>query len=188
MLNVTAFYTTVTNAQVPTLILPDAVTITRNTGKLTSKGIEAEINSTPAKGFEINYSFGYTDAKYNRLKVGGNGSETDLKGNRQIFTPDFTSMLAAQYSLPLCKKHELNFILRGEWKYIGTQYFDLANTLKQSSYSLLNTRAGIAAKNFELMFYGRNLTSEKYISYAYDFGGVHLGDPLTWGISLKGKF
>jgi len=188
LLNVTAFYTTVTNAQVPTLILPDAVTITRNTGKLTSKGIEAEINSTPARGFEINYSFGYTDAKYNRLKVGGNGSEADLKGNRQIFTPDFTSMLAAQYSVALCKKQDINFILRGEWKYLGTQYFDLANTLKQSPFSLVNTRVGIAAKNFELMFYGRNLAAKKYIAYAYDFGGIHLGDPLTYGVSLKGKF
>jgi iron complex outermembrane receptor protein len=188
MLNFTAFYTNIINAQVPTLILPDAVTITKNTGKLTSKGVEAEVNAAPANGLQINYSVGYTDSKYKNLKLSQNGGEADLSGKRQIFTPEFTSMLAAQYSLALSKKHDVDLVLRGEWKSLGTQYFDLANSIKQSPYSLLNTRFGIATKNFELMFYGRNLTSKKYIAYAYDFGAVHLGDPKTYGISLKGKF
>lgn len=188
LLNVTAFYSTVTNAQVQSLVLPDAVTITKNTGKLTSKGVEAELNSTPAKGLEINYSFGYTDAKFDKLKVAQNGSEANLKGKRQIFTPDITSMLAAQYSFGLSRQPEIKLVVRGEWKYLGTQYFDLSNTLKQSPYSLINTRFGIAAKNFEVMFYGRNLTKENYIAYAYDFGAVHLGDPYTYGASVKFKF
>jgi iron complex outermembrane receptor protein len=37
LLNLAVFYTTLTNAQVPTLVLPDAVTITRNTGRLRSR-------------------------------------------------------------------------------------------------------------------------------------------------------
>ncbi len=185
LINLTAFYTTVTNAQVPTLVLPDAVTITKNTGKLTSKGVEAEINATPAKGFEIDYSLGYTDAKYKKLKVPQNGSEIDLKGSRQIFTPDVTSMLAAQYSFALSENGTTKLVFRGEWKYLGTQYFDLSNTLKQTPYSLLNTRFGVTLKNIEIMFYGRNLGGKKYISYAYDFGAVHLGDPKTYGINLR---
>src|SRR6185436_9083236 len=52
-LNVALFSTHVTNAQVPTLILPDAITVTRNAGKLTSKGIEMEIAATPAKGLQV---------------------------------------------------------------------------------------------------------------------------------------
>jgi iron complex outermembrane receptor protein len=79
-------------------------------------------------------------------------------------------------------------VVRGEWMLIGKQYFDLANTIRQNPYDLLNTRFGIAAKNFELMFWGRNLSDEKYISYAYDFGAVHLGNPKTYGITLTGRF
>ncbi len=188
ILNLTAFYTTVTNAQVPTLVLPDAVTITRNTGKLTSKGVEAELNTTPVKGLEINYSAGYTDAKYKSLKLSQNGEENDLKGKRQIFTPDLTSMLAAQYSFDIAKAQDMKIVLRGEWKYIGTQYFDLSNSIKQSPYNLLNTRFGLSAKNFEIMFWGRNLTKKKYIAYAYDFGAIHLGDPETYGATLRVKF
>ncbi|MEJ7828819.1 MAG: hypothetical protein WKF91_11500 [Segetibacter sp.] len=44
------------------------------------------------------------------------------------------------------------FVIKGEWKYLGTQYFDLANTIKQSSDSLLNTGIGVAARNFSIMF------------------------------------
>ena len=188
LLNVTAFYTTVTNAQVPTLVLPDAVTVTRNTGKLRSKGFEAEVSATPIKGFEFNYSFGYTSSKYQSLNISQNGSEVDLKGNRQIFTPDVTSMLAMQYSHEVSARHNISLVLRGEWKYLGTQFFDLANNIRQSPYNLLNTRVGVTAKNLSLFFWGRNLSNKKYISYAYDFGAIHLGDPRTYGGTLALRF
>ena len=38
-LNITAFYTLVNDAQVPTLILPEAITVTKNTGKLKAKAL-----------------------------------------------------------------------------------------------------------------------------------------------------
>jgi len=71
--------------------------------------------------------------------------------------------------------------------YLGKQYFDLANNISQSPYHLLNTRFGIAANNFEVMFWGRNITDKNYISYAYDFGAVHLGNPRTYGVTLTGR-
>ena len=187
-LNIAAFYTIVNNVQVPTLILPDAITITKNAGELRSKGIELEAGASLFKGFEIAYSLGYTHAEYQSLKVSQGGSEVDLKGMKQIFTPDLTSMLGAQYSYSLSANQDLKLVVRGEWKYLGTQFFDLANTIRQSSYHLLNTRAGLAAKNFEIMFWMRNIADKKYISYAYDFGAVHLGNPKTFGVTLSGKF
>ncbi|HEY1216715.1 MAG TPA: TonB-dependent receptor, partial [Bryobacteraceae bacterium] len=72
-LNATAFLTHVTNAQVPTLILPSAITVTRNTGRLISKGIELEAAANPLKGLLLMYSFGYTDAHYESLNVSENG-------------------------------------------------------------------------------------------------------------------
>jgi iron complex outermembrane receptor protein len=72
--------------------------------------------------------------------------------------------------------------------YIGTEYFDLANNIKQSPYSLLNTRVGLSGRNFEVMFWGRNLTDEEYIAYAYDFGATHLGSPRNWGVTIRKSF
>ncbi|MEI9945989.1 MAG: TonB-dependent receptor [Chitinophagaceae bacterium] len=187
-LNIALFYANITNAQVPTLILPDAVTITKNAGKLNTKGIELELSAKPVKNLEIEYNLGYTDAKYKTLKLSVYGSEQDFKDNKQVFTPVTTSSLAAQYSFDLGTSQLLKFVVRGEWMALGKHYFDLANTIQQSAYSLLNTRAGITSKNYDIILWVRNLTDQKYISYAYDFGAVHLGAPQTYGITLTGRF
>ncbi|MEO7990002.1 MAG: TonB-dependent receptor [Chryseolinea sp.] len=186
--NVAAFYIRAKDVQVPTLVLPQAITVTRNAGELESKGFEAEISTTPFPNFQIDYNFGYTNAKYTTLKLPENGAEVDYKGNRQLFTPDITSMLAAQYNWNLSTSQNIKLILRGEWMYLGDQYFDLTNTIKQSGYSLLNARVGVTAKGWEFFIWGRNLSNEKYISYAYDFGAAHLGDPRNYGVTLRKNF
>lgn len=188
LFNVTAFYTTVTDAQVPTLVLPAAVVITKNTGKLTSKGVEAELAATPVNGLEINYAFGYNQAKYTSLKVAQNGAEVNLEGKRQLYTPDLTSMLAAQYSYALGKTGSSRLVVRGEWKYLGRQFFNLDNSITQGGYAMFNTRFGWESKKLSLMLWGRNLAGKKFIAYAYDFGAVHLGDPRTIGATLQVRF
>lgn len=187
-LNLAFFTSRVTDAQVPTLILPDAVTITRNVGKLRSKGAELELAASVVKGLEINYSLGITDAVYKDLKISSDGNQVDLSGNRQIFTPTSTSFLAAQYSIPVNIRYPFSAVVRGEWSRVGKQYFDLANNISQTSYNLVNARAGVTSKNFELMFWWRNIGGKKYIAYAYDFGAVHLGNPETLGISISTRF
>jgi iron complex outermembrane recepter protein len=185
--NLSAFYTTVADAQVPTLVLPDAITVTHNAGKLTSKGAELELAATPFTGFEAGYSLGYTHATYKTLKLSQNGGEVNLAGNHQVFTPEITSMLALQYSYALDKRQLLKLVLRGEWMYLGKQYFDLANQISQNAYSLLNTRFGITTPHVDVLFWMRNIGNEKYIAYAYDFGAVHLGNPRTFGVTVTGK-
>ncbi len=187
-LNMAFFLTQVTDVQVPTLILPDAITITRNAGKLNSKGAELELATTPLKGLEIEYNFGFTDATYKTLKLSQNGASVDLAGKKQVFTPDITSMLAAQYSLNLSTRKQLKLVVRGEWMHLGEQYFDLSNNISQDAYSLLNARVGISARYGELMFWGRNLANTRYIAYAYDFGAIHIGNPETYGVTLRVRF
>lgn len=186
IVNIALFYTKITDAQVPSLILPDAITITKNTGQLTSKGIEAEIFAIPSKGLFLQYSFGTTNARFYKLDIASQGSTLNLAGKHPIFSPNATSLLAAQYSFPLNAK--LKIMTRAEWKYIGTTYFDLANTIEQTPYHLLNAKAGIETEKIALYFWAKNLAGTKYISYGYDFGAVHLGDPAIWGSSLSFKF
>ena len=187
-LNIAFFTSRVTDAQVPTLVLPDAVTVTRNAGKLTSKGAELEIAANVVKGLEIDYSFGTTYAVYKDLKIAQNGGEVDLSGNMQVFTPRSTSFLAAQYSLPVKIRYPFSVVVRGEWSRLGKQFFDLANNISQVSYNLVNARAGFTSRNFELMFWWRNIGGKKYIAYAYDFGAVHLGNPETYGFTISTRF
>jgi iron complex outermembrane recepter protein len=186
-LNVAAYYIKVNDAQVPTLILPDAITVTRNAGELTSIGAELEVSATPLKGLQLDYAAGINKATYDDLVLPQNGEQVNFDGNRQIYTPQHTSMLAAQYSYTL-KSTGITLIARGEWMNLGTQYFDLANNIKQSGYSIFNARAGASFRNFELMFWGRNLSDETYIAYAYDFGATHLGNPRNYGATFRWNF
>ncbi len=183
-LNLTAFYAAVTDAQVPTLVLPDAVTITKNTGKLISKGAEIEAVALLGK-LQVDYNASYTNATFQDLKLSQNGSVVNLKGKKQIYTPDVTSMLALQYNVTLSQKDKISLHFRCEWRYLGKQYFDLANTISQASCSLFNSKAEVSFPKFSIAFWGRNLGNKKYISYAYDFGAVHLGDPETYGVTAS---
>lgn len=186
--NVAAFYTNVTDAQVPTLILPEAITVIRNAGKLTSRGVELELALAVMRWLDLEWNFGYTDARYKDLRVSANGAVVQYSGNRQIFTPRATSMAALQFSRSMGRDARCDVILRTEWRSLGDQYFDLANAIKQAGYSLFNVRAGISANKFDLFFWARNLTDKTYIDYAYDFGAVHLGDPRTFGVSVRKTF
>jgi iron complex outermembrane receptor protein len=186
--NIAAFYVNITDAQIPVLILPDALTTTRNAGKLVSKGIELELSARPVKGLSIDYNFGYTDATYKSLNVSKGGEIVDLTGKKQIYTPETTSMFALQYSYEIDKTSKLNAIARGEWLFTGNQFYDLSNQIQQKGYSVYNAKLGFSAKKFDLFFWGRNLSNKTYIDYAYDFGAAHLGNPKTYGVSLVGRF
>lgn len=187
-LNLSLFITHVNNAQVPTLVLPDAITVTKNTGSLNSKGAELELLTTPVKGLQLEYSFGYTDARYTSLKVSANGDVVNLDGKKQIFTPDVTSMLMLQYSYLINERKQIKLIARGEWFYLGKRFFDLSNNIQQSPYNLFNTRLGASSKHLDIFFWVRNLTNVKFIEYAYDFGAVHLGNPKTYGVTVRTIF
>ena len=185
-INLAAFATYINNAQVPTLVLPEAITIIKNTGKLKTRGLEAEVSASPAKGWLIDYNAGILHTRYKSLKISQNRTEVNLDGKKQIYTPSATSMLAMQYSIATGKETKL--LLRGEWQYRGNLYFDFANTIEQKAYSLLHARAGFEAKYFGIYVWCRNMLDKKYIAYAYDFGAVHLGDPRTFGVTLNTRF
>ena len=185
-LNLTLFYTQLVDAQVPTLVLPDAITIIQNRGKLNSNGIELEFTAKANRHVSIDYNAGFTHARFERLEIAQNGSSNIFNGNKQIFTPDLVSNLALQYDQKI--KNYLTAFIRTEWKYIGTTYFDLANTIKQSPYNIINASIGFKLSNVNIQYWSRNLTNQRYISYAYDFGAIHLGDPTTNGCSIAIKF
>jgi len=186
-INAAVFYTSINNVQVPTLILPEAITVTKNAGKLRSKGAELEISAIPLNGLSVDYNLGYTHAIYRNLKLGKENEILNLDYNRQIFTPNATSMLALQYAYGLYAEGRVKLIVRGEWAVTGKQYFDLENKLEQKAYNLFNAKFGISSKKLDFFVWGRNLANKIYADYAYDFGATHLGTPRIYGVSVRAK-
>lgn len=187
-LNVSAFYTLVTDAQIPILVLPDALTYTQNAGELLSKGFEIEMGTSEWKGLSITDGFGYTDAKYTKVKATTSQNDLNLVNKKQVFTPNMTNLMALKYAIKLNKSRNLKLTTIGEWKYVGDQFFDFANAIKQESYHIYNTRIILSAKHWELSGWINNLLNKVYIDYAYEFGATHLGNPRCYGGTLKIMF
>jgi iron complex outermembrane recepter protein len=183
--NATGFYTWVSNIQVPQLVLPDAIVITTNEGNLRSVGAEMELTKFWRKHWMLTWNGGYTNAKFQNLTIAGDEGNQDFKGKRQIFTPDMTSNVIGQYQRQLSVAHDLAFSVRLEWQFLGKTYFDLENQLWQDPYQRINGRISLQKGQWELAFWGRNMANTKYIDYAYNFGAAHLGDPATFGASLR---
>src|SRR5699024_7775704 len=90
--NLSFFYTRVNELQVSQLILPEALTVTKNVGKLRSFGLESEFTALLGRYFSVNWNAGYTNAEFTELaKAGEEGGNEDLSGNKQLFSPEFTS-------------------------------------------------------------------------------------------------
>ncbi|RRN76567.1 TonB-dependent receptor, partial [Pseudoxanthomonas sp. SGD-10] len=187
-LNFTLFYTEISNSQVPTLVMPEALTLIKNAGELSSKGLEAELSALLLRGLDFDFNFGYTDAKYDNLAIPIEGENVNFYDSRQIFTPKTTLMAGLQYAVNLPKTSAYKLSARIEWRNLGEQYFNLENTIKQEAYSLFNSRLSLKRKNVEVAFWASNITDKTYIIYAYNFGAVHLGNPRTYGLTLRSNF
>src|SRR5690606_10394771 len=113
-----------------------------------------------------------------------------LKGNRPVYTPDWTGFLGAQYTIPLQRSSKQQLQLGVYGKFIGQQYFVVDNTVGQEGYSLLNVNVGYSLHGYELSIWGQNLANKRYVDYAYDVGMVaaHLGRPVTYGVTLRKRF
>lgn len=179
------FYTVVDHAQVPTLELPAAVTVIRNAGRLHSRGLDLSVSTLPLDGLHVTYSLGLTHATYDRLALSQGDSIADLRGHYQVFTPDLTSFLSLEYSRRLNHNSGWTILAGTEWSGFGRQYFDLDNSIEQEGYSAVNFHAGVQDGDWLLQGWVHNAGGTKYIDYAYDFGAVHLGDPRTFGATLR---
>jgi len=186
--NVSAFYTTVRDIQVPQLILPEAFVVTTNEGELTSMGLESEVTALMGRNLTVSWNAGVTDAEFEELIVAGEQDNESLKGNKQLFTPEFTSNLILQYNRVVDSSRDIHLLARAEWLWLGTTYFDLQNTLKQDPYHLVNARLGIQKGQVALALWARNILDTRYVDYAYNFGAAHLGEPATYGISARIDF
>jgi iron complex outermembrane receptor protein len=167
-----------------------------NVGDAQSAGFELEITAIPAKGLQIDGSFGYNPTEYkgfNLKRVNfGTGVETTtpIGGNQLSNAPMHTLFFGAQYEHPV--SNSLKFLVRGELRNLGAQYTDIQNKIEQPSYTLLNSRVGLTNGSYSLFIWGQNLNNERYLAYGNpdsSFGRqARIGAPRTYGITLSAKF
>ena len=167
-----------------------------NVGDAQSMGLELEVSAIPAKGLQLDGSFGINPTVYNGFDLKrvnfGTGVETTtaIGGNRLSNAPSHTIFLGAQYEYAINKK--LKAVIRGEIRNLGKQYTDIQNKIEQPSYTLLNSRIGLTYDKYSLFVWGQNLNNERYLAYGNpdsSFGRqARIAQPRTVGITLSAKF
>jgi iron complex outermembrane receptor protein len=159
-----------------------------NVGDARSYGVEAEVSAIPLKNLRLEANLGFNESEYRDFTLAGE----NLSGNRLANAPKSTLFLAAQYNLPLSE--QLSFMLRGEYRHVGQTFSDRENQLAIADYSVINLRTGFTYKQkFDLIFWVRNLTDQRFIAYASAStanGNRNslISPPRTLGVTLSAKF
>ncbi len=194
-INLAAFLINWQNLQFYNLVAP--FTYAReNLGDVITKGVELEGTFLPFKNWELDGSIGINNGHYKDFKIKRTNFTTfqdeiiDVSEKHLTNAPNHTLYLASQYTWQVNKESLITFRL--EWRSIGKYFTDLQNTLKQPSYSLINSKIDFKYKKIVLSLWGQNLGNTKFLIYGSgdtSFGrSVRMGSPLTWGITSGIKF
>ena len=188
--------------------------LTRNAGKRTQTGVEADIVLNPVESLMIFAGFGFLDAEFDTFEAAsplpGDTVPQDLSGRTPHFSPEFQGSLVADWHAGLGSS-DLEWFLRPEYTYIGKQNIGANTNLNpqsiQEGYGLFNLSFGLTPddERWQITAYGKNLGDERYCELMFDqplgaqFGAVNaaantvtqrciINSTRTYGVLLRMNF
>lgn len=161
-----------------------------NAGKLTSKGVEVEVEAAPTDWLRLFANYGYNDATFDSFKDGG-GPGVDFDGNTAAEAPKHNLNLgvATDFDLGFAK-----LVLQGDYNYRSSLFSNPDNRPVNISQplELVNLRAGLDFGNVTLFGWMRNafdVTEQIYNNRSFlGFPRTVFNDPQTYGITLRVSF
>jgi iron complex outermembrane receptor protein len=186
--------------------------LTRNAGKRTQSGIEADFVFNPVDSLMIFAGLGFLDAEFDSFEAAsplpGDTVPQDLSGQTPHFSPDFQGSLVAEWTADVGNN---GWFLRPEYTYIGEQNLGANTNLNpqsvQGGYGLVNLSTGLLAgdESWQVTLYGKNLADERYCEIMFDqplglqFGAVNpvtntvtqrciINSTRTYGVSFRLNF
>ncbi|HEY3519099.1 MAG TPA: TonB-dependent receptor [Gammaproteobacteria bacterium] len=189
----------VTGAQIPTLV-------TTNVGEAEAQGVEFELTILPTENFMVNLGIGILDTAYTEIKPGTMTGHLPLTtGTEFAQAPDNSYTIGLQHTATT--RGGGTWVSRLDYNYQG-QFWRSEPFLRVDAYQavpdgyeesgdwgILNMRFAYqpAEANYEVAFFGTNLTDEYNINsgffhgiWGYDFATV--GRPREAGASLTFRF
>jgi iron complex outermembrane receptor protein len=213
ILNITAYNTDIkdyqTTVQVPQIGLNRGYLA--NAEKVNVKGIEIDASYQYIRDFTINASLAYTDAKYVSFTNAPLPLEQTGKtvGGQQVAFIDASGgVLPGVSNWNLAGGIDWGFT-KGQFLNRTGKYFAAIDAsyrsdyssnptpsavLNVGGYSVVNGRIGFRSDSFSIFAWSRNLTGTNYfeqLQAAAGNSGLYagvLGDPITYGITLKFNF
>lgn len=147
--------------------------LTTNAAEAETRGLEMEVTYMPMAGLTLMANYAYLDAEFTK------GS---LDGQNLAYAPENTYSVSASYE-QLLAAGSLSWFAMYNWQ--DDFYFDVANTLPEADYGLLNAKLTFtpSSENWDLALGVDNLTDEEYAAARQDIGlglAINRGMPRLW--------
>ncbi|WP_025292869.1 TonB-dependent receptor [Sphingomonas sanxanigenens] len=200
-LNLAAFTQTVRNyqsQQIDTRIAQTAYIA--NVGTVRSRGLEMDVRVRPVTGLSLFASGAYTDATYRSftnapcpVEYLGLATVCDLSGRRLPGVSKWAASVGGEYRAALGNGHEIVFAADHAYRSSFYTTYNLAADSLAGSYHVTNASIGLRAADGQwgVALFARNLFDTTYESIinpsAFNTGQstAILGDPRTWGVTLR---
>lgn len=186
MTDLAIFYIDCRDQQITTF--PDESTtgrITTNAGHTRSFGAEVQINYRPTAQWQINASYGYTNAKFMRYRDG----KDNYKGRFVPYAPTNTVFVSGAYTHNAGAAWSLTYNLR--CRGVGHIYWNEANDARQPFYALLGASVTARTSWISLEAWMENITATDYNVFRFtslNNSFVQQGNPRTFGLTVRLEF
>jgi len=186
-LNIAAYYIDYKDKQ--ELLFAGLTNVIANAKKSSGYGGEIEFSAILVKGFQIDFSGGAQQMKYDEFIF----DDIDLSGNDLSKAPNYTFSVSPQYGTSF--KNGSRLSMRLDFNHSGKSYNDIFNTetISRKSVTLFNARVGYSIKDGRYNFglWGKNLSNQVYFGHGFqgligDF--VSLNQARTIGLDFRANF
>ncbi len=170
---------------VPNLIIPGRFHLD-NVGEASSQGLELEFIARLNSSWKIIGGLGLVDAEFDQYIDPNTGQSA--QGNSLPTAPDANWNLGLQYDNHIFGAY--NFYGRADFIGAGDQFYNVANSEGQDSYSLANFRVGIERRSIGLELWIDNAFDEAYFpiaipgSFSPSGWVAEPGAPQVFGLTL----
>lgn len=191
--NTAVFYSDYKNIQLTVNATPLNFVFNAAQGKM--QGIESEMTVRLAKGFDLNLSGGYLDAKYKEIdaaKCPSLAACPITTASSFVKAPKWTASGGLQYGV---NTGSGLVTIRGDWSYKSKIFNDVGNNpfIAQSGYSLFNARMSWVSSDerYNMALFGTNLGDKRYKvsgnASSAAFGSLAeatYAPPREWGVTV----
>ncbi|MCE7054969.1 TonB-dependent receptor [Algoriphagus sp. AGSA1] len=206
--NVSAYHTSIEDFQ--TLVQTPEPGVNRgylsNAEKVRVMGVEIDGNVRLSPNFTITGSVAYTDGIYESFpnapvpleEVGGEFTFKDISGERLPGISKWAGSLGAEFTVPTKFFDQQSSFFLGADSYFRSEFSSSPSSsefMNIPGYGLVNARTGFRNQNgLSAFIWARNLFNKDYYEQLLPASGstglyaAVLGDPLTYGITLRYQF
>lgn len=151
-----------------------------NAATASSKGLEIESQTLLMQNLTLFASAGINQTKFDNFS----DSKVNYSGNYNPLAPKYNYNIGLQY------RDISGLYARIDANSYGKTYFDKANKFSQKAYTLINSKIGYEANDFDIYFYVNNLFNKNYDAVGAYFNGTTsvVRDNREFGIKLAYRF